>query len=66
MNLIKCRLLFAKIIPMVFNKHNLITSITVDGENYAKVADCVASFIKSLPDEEYPAQTIPFNVDKKK
>lgn len=61
----KMQVAFAKIIPMVFNKHNLITSITVDGENYAKVADCVASFIKSLPDEEYPAQTIPFNVDKK-
>lgn len=61
----KMQTVFAKIMPMVFNKHNLITSITIDEKDYGKVADAVAPFIAALPDEAYPPQEIPFSVDKK-
>lgn len=61
----KMQTAFARIMPMVFNKNNLLTSITVSAAHYEKTAADFAPFIESLPDTKYPAQQIPFAVDKK-
>ena len=61
----KMKLSFAKIMPMIFNKHNLLTSITVSKSNYDKVIKTVIPFIEELPNNIYPKQEIPFKVEKK-
>ena len=61
----KMQTAFARIMPMIFNRNNLLTSITVSPVDYAKVKSSLTPLISSLANETYPKQEIPFSVDKK-
>lgn len=50
---------FAKILPMIFNKANLLTSITVSKNDYEKVISAIKPLLEVLPNETYPKQEIP-------
>ena len=56
---------FAKILLMIFNKYNLLTSITVSKNDYEKVISAIKPLLEVLPNETYPKQEIPFAVEKK-
>ena len=62
---VKMQQVFAKIMPMIFNRANILTSITVSVKDYDSVASFVEKLLQSLPDKTYPKQEIPFAVDKK-
>lgn len=61
----KMQTAFAKILPMIFNKANLLTSITVSKNDYKKVISAIKPLLEVLPNETYPKQEIPFAVEKK-
>lgn len=61
----KMQTALAKIMPIVFNRRNLITSITANETVYAKVKTALIPLLEKLPDEVYTQQQIPFAVDKK-
>lgn len=61
----KMQTAFARIMPMIFNRNNLLTSITVSPVDYVKVKSALTPLISSLANETYPKQEIPFFVDKK-
>ena len=61
----KMQTAFAKIMPMLFNKQNILTSITAPAKDYANIANALAPLFASLPNTQYPAQQFPFTVDKK-
>lgn len=44
---------------MIFNKYNLLTSITVSKNDYEKVISAIKPLLEVLPNETYPKQEIP-------
>lgn len=56
---------FARIIPVIFNRNNLLTSITIADADYDIVEKALAPMIEALPNKVYTKQEIPFTVDKK-
>ena len=56
---------FARIMPMIFNRNNLLTSITIAQADYDKVSSELTHIIELLPNKVYEKQHIPFEVDKK-
>lgn len=61
----KMQTAFARIMPMIFNRHNLLTSITVSTADYNKVVTAITPLMEILPNNIYPKQEIPFAVEKK-
>lgn len=61
----KMQTAFVRIMPMIFNRHNLLTSITVSTADYNKVVTAITPLMEILPNNIYPRQEIPFAVEKR-
>lgn len=50
---VKMQTAFVKILPMIFNKYNLLTSITVSKNDYEKVISAIKPLLEVLPNKIY-------------
>ena len=56
---------FAQLQPMIFNKQNLLVSVTLEEENYSAFTQAFKQVQAVLSTANYPQQTYSFAIDKK-
>ena len=58
----KMQRIFAELLPLVFNRNNLLVGLTIDGKDYGAFEAPFEKLLSALSEEKFPAQMYPWDL----